>query len=248
MRALMQATAGNRTCPSIERHTKHLCQMTYNSILYNREAADKDPALLQTSVTVRSKGQVTSHRYSTACPLCHQPGADSREHIFHRCSATADAREALRSVLEEVAQSAYGVDPLAAAQAAGAILLRPDYFAGQIASQARDVLRDARAQASNVPVSSVRVSATGRLQKAVLAHSIIIHKMGAKAIPKTLQLLEFRKAMWAQQSTARRLASDASRRQKRSGSATAQPTAPAQATFPVVMAIQIPAPSLPSAT
>jgi hypothetical protein len=76
--------------------TRHYCQMTYDSILYNKEAAQKDPALLLTCV-VNARGEEVP--FTNECRLYGAPEADTRAHIYHTCRETATAREQLHAAL-----------------------------------------------------------------------------------------------------------------------------------------------------
>ena len=123
--------------------------------------------------------------------------------------------------------------PPTAQRAADAILARPDYYAGQIAGEARECIREEKAHALGSHAAHVHVRATGHIQAAVLEHSIAVHKKRADAVPAGHDLIDFLKAMWANQNAARKAASDAKRRQNRHGLAAGlgpvAPTTPAGA-------------------
>jgi hypothetical protein len=114
--------------------TRHYCQMTYDSILYNKESAQKDPALLITCV-VDARGEEVP--FTTECRLCGAPEADTRAHIYHTCRETATAREQLHAALTATVSKTYGIGLVGAGNAATAVLARRDYLAGQVTAHAR---------------------------------------------------------------------------------------------------------------
>jgi len=200
--------------------TKHYCQMQFDSVRYNREAADKDPELLTTALQLKrppggragQAGRAGSSApnppvlFSTACPLCKAAGADTRDHLFNACPETLTLRNGLHEQLVKLIgiNKIYGDWGAPVAQrVADAVLLRRDWFAGQVSLGAFDILREARSQATGSRPSEASVPATGRIQSAALEYSLKIHKKRMEAVPKALSLNEFRKAMWAVQKTKR---------------------------------------------
>ena len=107
---------------------------------------------------------------------------------------------------------------------------RPDYYAGQISLDAYNLIAAARARhaaAQQAPPGlpgGARPTAprTGALQKLVLEHSKAIHDLRTAKIPKQLRLTRYRKAMWANQQTAKRAAVQAAR----AAATSAPPAAP----------------------
>jgi len=203
----------------VEHLTKHYCQMQYGSIRYNQEAAVKDPELLSTTLQpkrapgrragrARSSGASAPNPpvlFSTACPLCKAAGADTRDHLFNACPATLPLRNELHAELvARIGGKIYGDWAAPVAQrVADAVLLRRDWFAGQISLEALDILREAKSGAPGSRPSEASVPATGRIQSAALEYSLKIHKKRMEAVPKGLSLTEYRKAMWAGQKTKR---------------------------------------------
>ena len=88
---------------------------------------------------------------------------------------------------------------MVADQVATAVLSRPDWYAGRISLDVHSLLRSARAGALEAQAAAAgaeaHLSAAGRIQAAVLVHSILIHKLRAKAVPRALWLVEYRNAM-----------------------------------------------------
>ena len=228
--AALRRPCGKRAGPQPgmppEQLTKHYCQMTYGSILYNADALAKDPDLAAAQVRGPNKRPVP---FSTHCPLCTQAGAlpvgeDSLHHVYHACTAPAvvSAKSALRAALtskiKDVCEGA--IHNAEAAEAAELIMQRPDYYAGQISLDAYNLIAEARARhaaaqpAPPGPPGEARPTAaprTGALQQIVLQHSKTIHDLRMAKIPAQLRLTRYRKAMWANQRTAARAAAQAAR-------------------------------------
>jgi hypothetical protein len=169
--------------------------MAYDSVLYHKEAAEKDPDLLSTSLTLkqrRARGQQAAAppaptRFTTDCPLCGAVDEDTRHHIYHSCPSTAHERQHLREALAATTRKYYHTADLAAQQVADVVMARGDYYAGQISAQAMHIIAaDAAASSASQatgsgPTNIGGVKALGRLQATVLAHSITIHKKRAAA-------------------------------------------------------------------
>jgi hypothetical protein len=237
--AVLQRPSGKRAGPQAgmppEQLTKHYCQMTYGSILYNADALAKDPDLAAAQVKGPDK-RLTP--FATHCPLCAQAGAvalgeDSLHHVYHACTAHAvvGVKHALRAALTNKIKDmcAGAIHSAEAAQAADLIMQRPDYYAGQISLDAYNLIAAAQARhasARQAPPGlpgETHPSATraGALQQIVLQHSKQIHDLRMAKIPKQLRLTSYRKAMWANQLAAKRAAAQAAR-----ATASAPPAAP----------------------
>ena len=194
--------------------TKHYCQMAYGSIRYNADALAKDPDLAAATVMGPKRRLVP---FTTHCQLCAQPGSlplgeDSLHHVYHDCTAQAvvEAKEALQTALTKKirAISDNAMDPAQASHAADLIMLRPDYYAGQISLDAHNLIAAARKAhtlsqqhppgllGETTPAPAHRA---GALQQIVLLHSKRIHDIRNGIIPAQLRLTHYRKAMWANQ-------------------------------------------------
>jgi hypothetical protein len=131
-------------------------------------------------------------------------GADTRDHLFNECAATASLRDDLHASLVRLIGGGalfgqWAGGPVAQL-AADEVLRRRDWFAGQISAGVLDILRGARLAAAggSLPLDA-DVRATGRIQSIALEYSLAIHKKRTSAVPKALSLNAFRKAMWAAQ-------------------------------------------------
>lgn len=227
--AVLRRPSGKRAGPQAgmppEQLTKHYCQMTYGSILYNADALSKDPDLAAAQVKGPDKQLAP---FATHCTLCAQAGAvalgeDSLHHVYHACTAHAvvGIRHALRSALtskiKDICEGA--IHNAEAAQAADLIMQRPDYYAGQISLDAYNLIAVARARHASGRQAPPGLPGeahppaprTGALQQLVLQHSKQIHDLRMTKIPKELRLTRYRKAMWANQLAATHAAARAAK-------------------------------------